>query len=409
MHTHGHFHIHTQQWSDDMAALQTQILRMASLACLIAALLPLQADSTTKNGRTPMKKAEVKQEAYAVTHDGKQVMLFTLTNGRGMSATITNYGGIVTSLSVPDKNGKADNIVLGFTDPAAYWDASYTDGCPYFGALIGRYGNRIARGRFTLDGKEYKLATNNGANHLHGGVKGFDKVVWNAKPLPTTAEGAALELTYTSADGEEGYPGTLTTRVVYTVTPKNELKIAYEASTDKKTIVNLTHHSYFNLKGEGSGDILGHVLAIDAEGYTPVSEDLIPTGEVAKVKGTPFDFRTPHAIGERISQVKGGYDHNFALTGKLNAMHHAARVEEPETGRVMEIETTEPGLQFYSGNFLDGKHKGPSGRAYALHNGFCLETQHYPDSPNHPNFPSTVLEPGKKYRTTTIYRFSVKK
>jgi aldose 1-epimerase len=355
-----------------------------------------------------MKQTEVKKAPYGTTADGKELSLFTLTNAHGMSATITNYGGILTSLTVPDKQGASANIVLGFADPSRYQDSTYKQGCPYFGALIGRYGNRIANGEFTLDGKKYTLAKNNGPNHLHGGIVGFDKVVWTPKPLPTE-NGAALELSYVSKDGEEGYPGTLSVTVVYTLTDADELKIDYETVTDKKTIVNLTHHSYFNLAGEGTGDILDHMVTLDADAYTPVTDDLIPTGVIQKVEGTPFDFRTPHAIGSRIKDVKGGYDHNWVLNGEMNRMRHVAHVEEPQSGRVMDVETTEPGVQFYTGNFLNGTLTGFSGKAYAQHYGFCLETQHFPDSPNEPAFPSTVLEPGAKYHTTTVYKFSVTK
>lgn len=374
---------------------------------IILSLMIVLSASSTKNGH-PMNNPATTQASTGITHDGKDILLFTLDNGRGMKATITNYGGIVTSLTVPDKNGAPADIVLGFHDIGTYLDASYTGACPYFGALIGRYGNRIAKGSFTLDGHTYTLAKNNGPNHLHGGIKGFDKVMWTPTILKSK-DGAALQLDYVSPDGEEGYPGTLKVTVVYTLTTKNELKIQYSAVTDKKTIVNLTHHGYFNLAGEGTRDVLDHLVTLEADAYTPVTPDLIPTGEIRKVEGTAFDFRTPHTIGSRIKDVRGGYDHNWVLRGTMNTLRHVAHVEEPSSGRIMDVATTEPGIQFYTGNFLNGALTGMSGKAYQQHYGFCLETQHYPDSPNEPTFPSTVLEPGKKYSTTTIYTFSVAK
>ena len=355
------------------------------------------------------RKIGVKKESFGKA-DGRDVFLYTLTNARGAEARITNYGGIVISLKMPDRNGKFDDIVLGFDNLDGY----LKNGGVYFGALIGRYGNRIAKGRFTLDGVEYKLATNNGENHLHGGVKGFDKVVWDARPLRTKA-GPALELTYLSRDGEEGYPGNLTARVIYTLTNNNELKIDYSATTDKDTIVNLTHHSYFNLKGQGNGDILNHQLMIAASRFTPIDAGSIPTGELRSVKGTPFDFTHLTAIGAHINdpdqQLKfgTGYDHNFVLNGPMGVLRLAAKAYEPTTGRVMEVWTTEPGLQFYSGNFLDGTITGKDGKVYNQRYGFCLETQHFPDSPNKPQFPSTVLRKGARYHTTTIYRFTAQK
>jgi aldose 1-epimerase len=347
------------------------------------------------------KKMSIKKQAFGKTEDGKSVDLYTLTNANGLKAEIITYGGIVTSLQVPDRNGKLADIVLGCDDVNDYAKKS-----PYFGALIGRYGNRIAKGRFTLDGVEYKLATNDGPNHLHGGKKGFDKVVWKAKPMQTK-EGPALELTYLSRDGEEGYPGNLSCTVVYTLTNKNELKISYKATTDKATIVNLTHHSYFNLAGFNSGDILGHELQIFADHFTPVDKTLIPTGEIKAVKGTPWDFTKPMTIGSRIKDVEGGYDHNYVLNNSGGKLALAASVYEPKTGRVMEIYTTEPGIQFYSGNFLDGSLKG-KGAVYNKHAGFCLEAQHFPDSPNEPDFPSVVLRPGQKYTQLTVHKFSAR-
>jgi aldose 1-epimerase len=340
--------------------------------------------------------------------DGKQVSIYYMTNANGMRADISDYGAIVRSLSVPDRNGKLEDVVLGYGSVREYQEDS-----PYFGAIVGRYGNRIAKGRFTLDGVEYKLAVNNDTNHLHGGLKGFDKVIWKAEPS-MDAEGVHLKLTYVSKDGEEGYPGTLTATVTYTLSNNNELKINYEATTDKATPINLTYHGYWNLAGQGKGNILDHELMLNADRYTPIDPTSIPTGELPPVKGTPFDFTTPHKIGERINaddeQLRNGkgYDHNFVLNKQGNEMSLCARVYEATSGRVMEVLTTEPGVQFYSGNFLDGHNIGKEGKAYKHRYGFCLETQHFPDSPNHPQFPSTILKPGEKYATQTVYKFTAK-
>ncbi len=353
-------------------------------------------------------QAKVTKEGFGKTPDGQDADIYTLTNSGGAEVKITNYGGIVTSLRVPDRNGKLDDIVLGFDNLDAY-----LKGHPYFGAIIGRYGNRIAKGRFTLHGVEYKLAVNNGENHLHGGIKGFDKVVWNAKPRKV-ANGAALELTYLNKDGEEGYPGNLSVKVVYTLTNANELKIDYSATTDKDTVVNLTHHSYFNLAGQGNGDILNHRLFVNAARFTPTDAGSIPTGELRSVRGTPFDFTRATTIGARINQdyeqlrLGKGYDHNFVLNGKIGTLRRVARVSESTSGRAMEVWTTEPGMQLYSGNFLDGTLTGKDGKVYQQRYGFCLETQHYPDSPNKPKFPTTVLRKGDRYHTITIYKFSVR-
>jgi aldose 1-epimerase len=359
---------------------------------------PVTRDSEdTQKGETT--KMSIIKSDFGKAKEGQPVDLYTLTNASGMTVKITNYGGIVTSLQVPDKNGKFDDVVLGFDTLD-----QYLEGHPYFGALVGRYGNRIAKGKFTLNGTEYQLAANNGENHLHGGIKGFDKVVWNAEMVKKENE-MGVKLSYLSKDGEEGYPGNLTAVVTYVLTNDNELIINYKAETDKPTPVNLTHHSYFNLKGAGNGDILGHLLTIDADRFTPVDEGLIPTGELKSVKDTPMDFTVPKAIGERIDQVKGGYDHNYVLNGWDGSLRLAAKVVEPLSGREMEVWTTEPGLQFYTGNFLDGTITGKNGKVYNKHYGFCLETQHFPDSPNKAGFPSTILEPGEKYTHTTIYRF----
>lgn len=357
---------------------------------------------------TGSAKPRVTKKPFGKTADGKAVDIFTLTNTRGAEARIMTYGAAVVSLKIPDKKGKLGDVVLGYDSVADY--EKHTS---YFGALIGRYGNRIAKGRFSLNGIEYSLAVNNGENHLHGGIKGFDKVVWGARSS-ADAIGANLELTYLSRDGEEGYPGNLSVKVIYTLTEKNELKVVYSATTDKATVINLTHHSYFNLAGAGSGDILNHQLTLYANRFTPTDSGSIPTGELRSVKGTPFDFTKPIAIGAHIDQTDeqlkfgSGYDHNFVLnkTGKVLTL--AATVYESTSGRVMEVFTTEPGLQFYTGNFLDGTIKGKDGRDYPRRSAFCLEAQHFPDSPNKPKFPTTVLRPGQRYAQTTIYKFSVR-
>src|SRR5215204_2723535 len=330
---------------------------------------------------------------------GKPIELATLKNSRGVEIQAINYGAIITSVKVPDRTGKAADIALGFDQPAAYWADPPP---PYFGAIVGRYGNRIAKGQFAIGARTYKLATNNGPNHLHGGNRGFDKVVWDMA-TKNAAEGSAIIFTRTSPDGEEGYPGNLRVTVTYTLTEKNELIVDYRATTDKATPVNLTQHTYFNLAGEGSGDILGHELTINADRFTPVDDTLIPTGELAPVQGTPFDFRQATAIGSRINNQDQqltfgkGYDHNFVLNRKGTGLELAARLTDPKSGRTMEVATTEPGIQFYSGNFLDGTIKGKGGHVYAHRTGLCLETQHYPDPPNQKTFPSTILQPGKVY------------
>lgn len=346
-------------------------------------------------------KMSIEKEGFGKTPDGKKVFAYTLTNANGLKAQIITYGGIVTSLSVPDRDGNFADIVLGYDGLDQYINDSV-----YFGAIIGRYANRIAQGKFTLDGTEYTLAKNNAPNHLHGGPKGFHKVVWNGQAIEQD-DGPALKLTYTSRDTEEGYPGNLSCTVIYTLTNNNELKISYEAQTDKPTVVNLTHHSYFNLAGYNSRDILGHELTINADSYTPPDDTSIPTGEIKSVKGTALDFTSPMVIGKRISEIKGGYDHNYVLNRSGSSLVFAARVREPGSGRIMEVYTTEPGIQFYSGNFLDGTIKG-KGAVYEQHSGLCLETQHYPDSPNKHQFPSVVLRPGEKYSSLTVYRFSTK-
>jgi aldose 1-epimerase len=340
--------------------------------------------------------------------DGQAVTLYTLKNKSGMEMSVINYGGIIVSLKVPDKNGLAEDIVLGFDSLSDYLKDD-----PFFGALIGRYGNRIAKGKFSLDGKEYTLPLNNGKNHLHGGPNGFFNVFWNIEVMSDSSN-PSLKLTYVSKDGEEGYPGNLNTEVIYTLTENNELQIAYKATTDKKTVVNLTQHSYFNLSGNIKKDILNHELMIAANKFLPVDETLIPTGKLQDVKNTPFDFTSPKTIGARISdkdqQLKYGlgYDHCWVFANQADSLKTVASLYEPVSGRYMEVLTTEPGIQFYSGNFLDGKLTGKGGIIYQHRSGLCLETQHFPDSPNQASFPSTVLEPGETYQTTTVYKFSVK-
>lgn len=352
----------------------------------------------------------ITKASFGKTTDGQSVDIYTLKNRRGMEARITNYGGIVVSLTAPDRDGKYADVVLGYNDLDTYMKPPF----PYFGAIVGRYGNRIAKGRFTLNGVEYKLAVNNGENHLHGGIKGFDKVVWTAQERKSAA-GPALVLNYLSKDGEEGYPGNLRVTVVYTLTNNNELKINYTVTTDKDTVTNLTHHSYFNLAGEGNGDILDHRVVLRANRFIPTDAASIPTGEIRNVAGTPFDFLQANAIGARINndheQLKfgNGYDHTWVVNGRMGLVRQAATVYETTTGRVLEVWTTEPGVQFYTGNFLDAAIIGKSGKPYPRRSGFCLETQHYPDSPNKPNFPTTTLRKGATYRSTTIYRFSARK
>jgi aldose 1-epimerase len=350
----------------------------------------------------------ISQQAFGTTKEGTTVDLFTLTNPNGIEVRAITYGGTIISLRMPDKDGRLDDVVLGFDSLEGY-----LGGHPYFGAIIGRYGNRIGSAKFTLDGVEYKLPVNNGPNSLHGGLKGFDKVVWQAKSFENDQR-VGIVFTYTSPDGEEGYPGNLAVKITYTLTDQNELIFDYEATTDKPTPVNLTQHTYFNLAGAGKGDILGHEITLNADSFTPVDATLIPTGEIRKVAGTPMDFTKPTTIGARIDaedeQIKlgPGYDHNFVINRKAEGLSLAARVYEPTSGRVMEVSTTEPGVQFYSGNFLDGTLTGKGGHVYQKRSGFCLETQHFPDSPNKSEFPSTILRPGETYRSRTIYRFSAR-
>ena len=375
----------------------------------LRALLHLAAagalGSLTCCGSIGNKGMSITSEPFGTTKDGQKVDLYTLKNSQGMEAKITNYGGIVVSLTAPDKAGKFADVVLGFDKFSDYETRN-----PFFGAITGRYANRIAKGKFKLNGEEYKLAVNNGPNALHGGKVGFDKKIWNASRV-SRSNGVGLELTYTSPDGEEGYPGNLKCKVTYVLTNANALEISYSASTDKATVVNLTNHSYFNLAGEGSGVITGHEVTINADYYTPTDDGLIPTGERAPVRGTPLDFTSAQKIGSRIDSdfpalKQGlGYDHNFILSGG-SGLKNAVKVKDPKSGRVMEVLTTEPGVQFYTSNHMSKIAGAKNGHTYNFRHAYCFETQHFPDSPNHPEFPTTVLNPGDTYQHTCIYKFS---
>ena len=370
------------------------------LMALAAACVCLSSCS----GKAPAGKGKptVEKVPYGKMPDGRPVDIFTLTNANGMRVKLTNYGAITVSVEAPDRAGKLADVTLGY-DTLDGWFTSKS----YFGATVGRYANRIAKGKFSLDGQTYTLATNNGENALHGGLKGFDKVLWNAETVQLP-NAVGVKFTYTSKDGEEGYPGNLAVTALYMLTNDNEFKVEFTATTDKTTVVNLAHHSYWNLGGAAAGDILGHDLLLEADQYTPVDAGLIPTGELKAVAGTPMDFTKPTAIGARIAQVEGGYDHNFVLRNQTGKVALAARVSDPKSGRIMEILTDQPGIQFYSGNFLDGTVTGKGGVVYKKHQGFCLETQHYPDSPNRPNFPPVVLRPGETYKHVMIHKFSAK-
>jgi len=368
-----------------------------------------QDNATPESDATPVESGGITSEPFGEV-DGEAVERYTLTNDNGMEVSILTYGAIVQSIMVPDRDGAIGDVALGFDNIEDYVEMS-----PYFGAIVGRYANRIAEGTFELEGETYELAINNDPNTLHGGEQGFDKVIWTAEEIDGP-DGSALALSYTSQDGEEGYPGTLDVTVMYTVTQDDELRIEYAATTDAPTVINLSNHSYFNLAGEGSGSIFDHELQLNAANYTPVDETLIPTGEIAPVEGTAFDFTTAHPIGDDIRDASDeqiviglGYDHNFVLDRDApddTSMIEAAVVTEPATGRVMTVSTTEPGIQFYSGNFLNGAFGGKSGQTYRQGDGFCLETQHFPDSPNQPEFPTTELRPGEEFSSTTVYAFS---
>ncbi len=371
------------------------------LTILLAAMVSSCGNNSnqTSTQNDTMQKKGISQADWGEA-DGKKVYIFTLTNSKGSQVKISNYGGTITSWVTAEKAGAKSNIVLGFDSLSGYQAKP-----PYFGATIGRYGNRIGDAKFTLDGKTYELAANNGKNHLHGGLKGFDKVVWDAAAI--TESDPSLQISYLSKDGEEGYPGNLKVTVKFTLSDDDELQIVYNAETDKSTVLNLTNHSYFNLTGDVTNTILDHVVQIDADKYTPVDATLIPTGELKPVKGTPFDFTTPEKIGARIDQVDGGYDHNYVLNKKGTDIQLAATVVDSSSGRKLEVFTDQPGIQFYTGNFLDGTFKTNAGTAINKRTAFCLETQHFPDSPNKPQFPSVVLKSGEKFTTTTSYKVSV--
>ena len=379
--------------------------RRLSFACVILFVLAIGGSLFAQAGSSKTKSG-VQQKAFG-TRDGRPVTLYTLTNSHGVEVHAMNYGGIILSIRVPDRKGQVADIVLGH-------DAleGYTPNPPYLGAIVGRYANRIANGTFTLDGKAYTLPKNDGPNTLHGGTtRTFDKVVWDAEPLKGKT---GVAFTYLSKDGEEGFPGNMKVTVTYTLSEANELEIDYQATTDKASPINVSQHSYFNLKGEGNGEILDHEIMINADRFTPVDKNLIPTGELKSVKGTPFDFTTSTKIGARIEDkdeqltLGHGYDHNFVINRKGPGLTLAARAYEPTTGRVLEVSTTQPGVQFYTGNFLDGTVTGKEGHVYKRRFGFCLETQHFPDSPNHPDFPTTILKPGEKFHQTTVFKFSAK-
>ena len=402
-----------------MPLMYSQRMKNGSPLLLSAVAAMLMSNAAQSQGSSENEAGNgvdsgIQTSVFGHLPDGRQVDVYQFTNANGIELRVINYGGIIVSLKTPNLEGEFDDIVLGFDSLDSYLSEAYLSANPYFGAIIGRYGNRIAKGQFSLNGETYSLATNDGSNHLHGGDQGFDKVLWQAEPFENDT-GSGLVLRYTSEDGEEGYPGRLETEVTYTLTDADELMVDYRAVTDKATPVNLTQHSYFNLKGEGSDTILDHQLMLNAPEFTPVNDTLIPTGEIRSVEGTPFDFTQATSIGERIEQENeqlsfgGGYDHNFVLDRDNAAQDElvlAAKVWEPQSGRLVEVSTTEPGIQFYSGNFLDGSLTGKQGQAYEQRSGFALETQHYPDSPNQEAFPSTTLEPGETYRSRTVYRFA---
>ena len=380
----------------------SKLSRLVVIAVVAAVAACGEGNSTTS-------KPAIERSPYGVLPSGDTVHLFTITNANGVEMRMMNYGGIVISLKTPDRNGVMGDIVLGFDSLSGYLASS-----PYFGALVGRYANRIRKGTFTLDSVTYTLPVNNGANSLHGGIKGFDKVVWHAEPKQDTS-GVGVVLTYTSRDGEEGYPGTLAVRVTYTLTDRNQFVVDYHATTDKATPVNLTQHTYFNLAGDSSGDIRNHELMLNADAFIPVDTTLIPTGKLEPVAGSPFDFRTPIAIREQINDtnpqltIAGGIDHTFVINRSAPGLVHAARLVEPTSGRTLDVHTTEPGIQIYTGNFLDGTVIGKGGHVYRHRDAICLETQHFPDSPNQPAFPSTILRPGEEYTSRTVYTFGVVK
>ncbi|MCF8323537.1 MAG: galactose mutarotase [Leadbetterella sp.] len=379
---------------------------MKKLLIAITALAAFACNNNKTNDKT-MAESNISEALFGVLASGDSVKLYTLKNANGMEVAISDFGGTIIKWTAPDKDGKFEDITLGSNNPE-----DYLSNTKYLGALIGRFGNRIAKGKFSLDGKEYTLAVNNGPNSLHGGLNGFNAAIWTATPIEGAEPG--LKLTYLSKDGEEGYPGNLNVEVVYTLKNDNSLSIDYKATTDKSTVVNLTNHAYFNLKGEGNGDITEHEITINADKFLPTDAGLIPTGELKPVKGTPFDFTTAHLIGERINdstdndiKLGGGYDHCWVFTDQSNKLKSIANVLEPVSGRTLEVFTTEPAVQFYTGNFLNGKATGKSGKKYEFRYGFCLETQHFPDAPNQSAFPTTVLKPGETYTSTTVYKFGL--
>ena len=384
--------------------MDRKVKSVGRAVCLMGGLCVWDIAVDPAPGRAAVESGSLSKMIFGKTPDGTPVELYVLKNGQ-ITVKVMTYGAIITEIDTPDRNGKEGDVVLGFDSLEDYLGKH-----PYFGATVGRVANRISKGKFTLNGQEYTLAVNDGPNTLHGGLKGFDKVIWKAEPI-SRPDGPSIKLTRRSPDGEEGYPGNLDVSVRFTVTEQNELKIEYTATTDKATPINLSNHSYFNLAGRTTEPVLGHELMLAADHYTPVDETLIPTGEIAPVAGTPLDFTKPTDIGARIKELKGeptGYDHNFVLDSGGKSLALAVRVYEPKTGRVMELSTTEPGVQFYTGNFLDGTITGKDGIAYRKHHAFCLEAQHYPDSIHHANFPSAVLEPGKTYTQTTVYKFSAR-
>ncbi len=373
-------------------------MRVKPIKILLITILLIVFNNCTSE-ENQVAEPNIEMEKFGVMNDGTTVQLFTLKNDNEIEVSITNYGGIITSLKVPDKNGNIDDVVLGFSDLE-----KYKSGHPFFGAITGRYANRIAKGRFELNGEVYELATNNGENHLHGGVEGFDKKYWEAE---VNEEENSVTFRYLSPDGEEGYPGNLDVNVTYTLTNKNELRIDYYATTDKSTVINLTNHSYFNLSGDPSRGILDHLLTINADRYTTVDDGLIPTGELRSVHGTPFDFTKPEYVGARIDSIPPGYDHNFVLNNPNSGVRKIATLKHEKSGRIMEVYTDKPGVQLYTGNFLDGSLKDLQGNPIERYAALCLETQAFPDSPNKPNFPSAVLNPDETYETTTIYQFKL--
>ncbi|MBT3244965.1 MAG: galactose mutarotase [Bacteroidetes bacterium] len=379
------------------------LLRIRSILIVVISVVLL---ASCHSGNQSSNEGSMKiSEKIVGQFDSKEVIEYTLENDNGMLVKIINYGAIVTHLTAADRAGKHEDIVLGFDNPSDYWTEPYKSNCCYLGAIVGRYGNRIANGKFSLGSEEYSLAVNNGPNHLHGGIKGFDKVVWESKGFENE-EGTGVILSYLSKDGEEGYPGNFNIQVTYILSKLNELRIDYKGSIDKACPVNITHHGYFNLSGNARTDILDHEMLIYADRFTEVDETLIPSGELKELAGSAMDFNSFHKIGERIDQVDGGYDHNYVLSDDVGKLRKVVRVKEPISGRIMEVMTSEPGVQFYSGNFLDGILTGKGGVKYNKHWGFCLETQHFPDSPNQPDFPNTVLKPGEVYAYTTVYKFS---